>query len=331
MSKHEQVSTGEGDDVRNDEGPDYPLGKVICAFGVIVCGLAMLALPVSRIILPVDMLTHFSLHYMVVGGACLAGFFMPRWHLRTAIVLSLVAVVAIGVLAKQKPGDKIVAPKPGEKQLHLMSFNTWLSNNDWKAVANEITSQNPDIVTLLEFGRKKAPLLKALKAKYPYQIKCFKISYCHLAILSKVPFVKSKVVTGWHGPPLLRVKFTKAFGGFTLFAIHTSRPPWYRWHFRQVGALTSMVNNTTGLKIVMGDFNSTPFSRTLNHFPDRTRLKRITGKPTWPTLVVGLPQLAIDHIFISPEIKVALPQYLGAYAGSDHYPVNAIVNVPVKK
>lgn len=330
MSKQDKIKAANDEETQPDEGPDYPLGKIICAFGVMGCGLAMLALPVSRIILPIDMLTHFSLHYMVFGGACLAGFFMPRWHLRTAIVLSVISVVAIGLLAKQKPAIAAVAPQAGEKQLRLMSYNTWLSNPNWQAVANEIKSQNPDIVTLMEFGKEKAPLLKALKAQFPYQIECHKIYYCHLAILSKIPFAQAKAVINWKGPPLIRVKLDKAAGGISLFAVHTIRPPSFRAHFTQIGALTSLINNTSGLKIVMGDFNSTPFSRTLNHFPDVTNLKRITGKPSWPTLFAQLPQLAIDHIFVSPQIKVALPEYLGADAGSDHYPINAVVNVPVK-
>lgn len=209
-----------------------------------------------------------------------------------------------------------------------MTFNTWLRNQNWKSVAHEIKNQNPDIVALMEFGHEKTPLLKSLKRKYPYQVNCLNVHYCHMAILSKIPFIKKQVRTRWRGPPYMRVKFGKKLGGLSLFAVHTIRPPYFRAHYRQINALARAVNKQAGLKVVMGDFNSTPFSRTLNTFANRTKLTRLTDTPSWPAHIVGLPQVAIDHIFVSPKIRELAPHRLGQNAGSDHFPVSAIVAIP---
>ena len=307
---------------------DYNTGKLLCVLGVIACGLLMLSLPVSKVILAADMFTHFALHYMVAGGACLAGFFMSRWHWQTAVVLTIAGVVMIGYTAthKSQATEKVAAA--GEQRLKLMTFNTWLQNNNWRAVVNEIISKDPDIVTLLEFGQEKAPLLAALKDRYPYQVNCQKIHSCHMAVLSRYPFVESKVRTRWRGPPYVRVRFGKKLANLNLFAIHTIRPPHFRAHLRQIGVFSAAVNDKKGLKIVMGDFNSTPFSRTLNTFANRTKLKRITSTPSWPAHIAELPQVAIDHIFVSPAINVLSPHRLGNRSGSDHFPVNAIVSIP---
>ena len=51
----------------------------------------------------------------------------------------------------------------------------------------------------------------------------------------------------------------------------------------------------------MGDFNATPFSRILGVLQDSANLTRLTNLPSWPSQL-GLPQIAIDHIFVSPGI-----------------------------
>ena len=127
----------------------------------------------------------------------------------------------------------------------------------------------------------------------------------------------------------MQVKFGRELGNLTLVAVHTIRPPHYRAHFKQIGALASAINAVKGKKVVMGDFNSTPFSRTLNTFTKRTRLKRLTDTPTWPAQFGGLPQVAIDHIFVSPVLKTLSPHRLGNNSGSDHFPVSVVVAVPL--
>ena len=316
------------EDVTDEGEPEYSTGKVLCMLGVIACGLLMLSLPLSKVFLAVDMLTHFALHYMIAGGALLAGFFLPRWNWQGATVLVIAGVVMIGYSATHRPEPVEQPASTGEKRLKLMTFNTWLQNHNWRAVVNEIISKNPDVVTLMEFGHEKVPVLRALKKRYPYQINCQKVRSCHMAVLSKYPFINSKVRTRWRGPPYIRVSFGQQLGNLNLFAIHTIRPPHFRAHFKQISALSQAVNGHKGLRIVMGDFNSTPFSRTLNTFADRTRLKRITDTPSWPAHVGELPQVAIDHIFVSPKIKVLAPHRLGNRSGSDHFPVNAVVAIP---
>ena len=49
---------------------------------------------------------------------------------------------------------------------------------------------------------------------------------------------------------------------------------------------------------------------------------------TWPAQA-GLPQIAIDHIFISPGLKLIEAAQIGEPGGSDHYPVSARIAVPL--
>jgi endonuclease/exonuclease/phosphatase family metal-dependent hydrolase len=41
-----------------------------------------------------------------------------------------------------------------------------------------------------------------------------------------------------------------------------------------------------------------------------------------------MPQLAIDHVFVSPQLRVLEEPRIGRRSGSDHYPVTVTVAVP---
>ena len=73
-------------------------------------------------------------------------------------------------------------------------------------------------------------------------------------------------------------------------------------------------------KLMMGDFNTTPFSRLPGMIEDGLGLRRVTHLPTWPANA-GLPQLAIDHIFASKAFRVVGNEQIGQSVGSDHFPI----------
>jgi endonuclease/exonuclease/phosphatase (EEP) superfamily protein YafD len=97
----------------------------------------------------------------------------------------------------------------------------------------------------------------------------------------------------------------------------------------QVEALAARVVEMPQPRIVMGDFNATPYSRVLRRFAEVTGMTLITNLPTWPAQGLELPQLSIDHMFIDPKLKIAEPAIAGLYAGSDHLPIAAKILVPI--
>jgi endonuclease/exonuclease/phosphatase (EEP) superfamily protein YafD len=92
--------------------------------------------------------------------------------------------------------------------------------------------------------------------------------------------------------------------------------------------IAKLIEATAGRKLVMGDFNTTPFSRMMAALQDRASLERLTFLPSWPAQW-GLPQIAIDHILVSPGLRLLAPARIGEAAGSDHYPVTALIAVPL--
>jgi len=277
-----------------------------------------------------DFLNHFLLHFAILAVAGLVGLLVPRARLLAAASVAVVGLAAIsivprGLAAWESPG----APVEDSRVIRVMSFNTWLSNPDWQAVLREIERQDPDIVMLIEFGNEKAPMPQALLERYPYQTDCLTQPYCHMALLSKFPFHDAEARTGWTGPPQISVHFGPELDNLSVIGIHTLRPPYFRAQLQQIEALGAQVAKIGGARIVMGDFNATPFSRMLSAFAKSSGLKRVTWLPSWPARFGPLPQVAIDHIFISDDLSLVGSARVGDNAGSDHYPVIADIRLPV--
>jgi endonuclease/exonuclease/phosphatase (EEP) superfamily protein YafD len=305
--------------------------RLLCLLVFVAALTALAAGFLSRLYLSLDIFSNFTPQLAIVAGAFFIGFFLPWLRLTFVTVLILAGIAGLGVFARYE-SDRIAAlpayaAEAAESPLKLMSFNVHLSNTDWSAVANEVERQDPDVVTLIEFGPDKQAAADRLAQRYPYRAECMAVANCHMLLLSKIPISAVDVRGIWTGPPAIKVRLGGAFDGLNIIAVHTIRPPWYRAQRQQLDSLVAMLHEVEGRKIVMGDFNSTPFSRLNRQFSVSSGLNRITWLPSWPSLL-ALPQLAIDHIFLSPGLRVLKEPVIGESAGSDHYPVIATVGVP---
>lgn len=307
-----------------------PTGRVECRLGFL---LGLLGLGMSRagqLWIGFDVFSQFTLHFAVMTAAFAIGMLLPRAKLFAALLLMLAGVVAIGVwphLASRSP-HVLAEAAPGERALSVASFNTLWVNDDADLVREEIERLDADVVTLIEVSPAKKRILGELKARYPYQADCFGADYCQLAILSKVPIAEVTARGQTQGPPYLIARLGPQAGGLNVMAVHTIRFPHSRAQFRQATEVARVVEKLAGPKLVMGDFNATPFSRIIAMIEDGANLSRVTFLPTWPA-AAGLPQIAIDHIFISPGIRLLEAARIGEAAGSDHYPVTARIAVPL--
>jgi len=305
-------------------------GGFECKLGLLIglCGLA--ASRLGQLWIAFDVFSQFTLQFAVVTAAFLIGWAMPRARLLTAFVVLVLGIVAIGAwphLASREV-RVLAAAQPGERPLKVASFNTLWINNDADAVKAEIERLDADVITLIEMGPAKRRILGELKARYPYQFHCYDVDYCNFALLSKLPFTDKESRGRWAGPSFIRVRLGPEAGGLTVFGVHTIRFPHSQAQFRQVTEIARLIERTPGPRLVMGDFNATPFSRILQVLQDSANLTRLTNLPSWPSQA-GLPQIAIDHIFVSPGIRQLEAERIGEPAGSDHYPVTVRIAVPV--
>jgi endonuclease/exonuclease/phosphatase (EEP) superfamily protein YafD len=307
------------------------LGRFECNVGLLIGLVGLAASRLGHLWIAFDVFSQFTLQFAAVTLAFALGRIMPRGRVLVAFVVLVAAVVGIGAwpqLVSREPWI-VDEAKPGERAITVASFNTLYDNEQADAVRAEIERLDADVISLIEFGPNKHAVLKALAAHYPYQSDCFALNYCDLAILSKFPFASSSARANWQGPPLIMVKLGDEYGGFTIIGTHTIRFPHSQAQFRQIKALADLVDTLTGPRLVMGDFNATPFSRMTATLASQTGLARLTVLPSWPAQA-RLPQMAIDHIFASSGIRVLEHERIGEPAGSDHYPIIMKLAVPLK-
>ena len=305
-------------------------GRFTCLLGLLAGAAGLVAGRLGDLWIHFDVFAQLTLHFLVIAVACLVGFFMPRARALTALVLIIAAVLAISLATHMvsKAPRVVSTAGPQEASLRLVSFNTWYHNDRIDDVATSVEAMDGDIVTLLEFGPGKKPILDRLKARYPYQFDCLNFDYCNLVILSKYPFTETpEAKASWDGPPYVHARFGPELGNLTLIGVHTLRFPHQRAQFTQLNFLARLVEAQPTPVVVMGDFNATPFSRQVRTFAERTGLRRLTYLPSWPARL-QLPQFAIDHVFVSPSIRLLEDERIGNNAGSDHNPITLGIAIP---
>jgi len=277
-----------------------------------------------------DVFAQFTLQFAIIAFAGLVGIFMRRGRTLTTLVIIILGYVAVG-LWPHVASNGIASPPSGMtdqgRVLTVLSFNSSLQNLDGEAVAREVERHTPDIVVLIESGSEKRQIFERLRASFPYQVNCLEIAYCDMAVLAKFPIAESEGHVLWRGPPVIRAIFGPELNGLSVFGVHSTRFPHQRSQLIQMIELAKYVDRSPGQHVVMGDFNSTPYSRLLQTFQRNSGLNRLTNLPTWPAKLLQLPQIDIDHIFISSGLEPVGRAHIGNAAGSDHYPVIATVRL----
>lgn len=210
--------------------------------------------------------------------------------------------------------------------LSLLTLNAWHGHRDPARLMAYLANLDADLVVLSEFGPNKRAMLARLKPSHPYQVDCAQRWACALALLSRVPFEAAGTARIADG----NLAFVWArLGGVTVIGTHLYRPsrdPWL--HERQMRALIAFLDRIPGPVILAGDLNTTPWSKAYRS------LRRVTGlvpastlRPTWPAWPLALPQVALDHIFVSRDLTVTAAG-TGPAVGSDHLPIWAIIERP---
>ncbi len=277
--------------------------QILLFFGTLLGALLALALRMGRVWVAVALM----------GFAASSWAFVPEW------------------LSSLAPRQVISDATP----VTVMTHNVFGLNYDIERVAKAINEVDPDIVALQEFFPEQQGLGQLLKARYPYSVRCQGGKRANLGLYSKLPFDTEMAARdcptnarGGQRTAHIAVKFTLSTGtSFSVMTTHMDWPYPVERQRDQLAAAAEVVNNIAGPLVVVGDFNSTPWSYALRGFEAATGLKRetrnlVTFPELW-TVRKGLirmsPFLPLDHVFQRGVIVSDLRT--GPQTGSDHLPV----------
>jgi endonuclease/exonuclease/phosphatase (EEP) superfamily protein YafD len=212
----------------------------------------------------------------------------------------------------------------------ILVWNVYMMNRNFAQVAETIEKLDPDIVALIECSPEMGDSLDYLRQRYKTDL--WNPSWQSQSMIVMTKFDDAKLSTqhlaGMHST---MIEFTPKGSSqrHHLHAIHTYSPNWPggRVHQRnkQFDKLIALMQQSSETPtIVMGDFNTSPWSRSFSKFQREgklidTRLYR-GNLPTWPSFFgdFGIP---IDHAMVTSEVKVHRRYNINDGIGSDHKPI----------
>lgn len=271
-----------------------------------------------------DILAHLMPLYAIASLlAVLFALWVGANRRKTIMGLGAIGVLACALLSApewlRSTGEYASATTPGS--IKIIQFNTLRSNTDINRTVDWLIGQRPDVVALSEA---RHDLRDVLLARTGWKTAG---SHGSLMIFTPRQYVKMDRPTLIKGSHLtfVNASYVSTSGEMEIVTTHLDWPtrPTFQ---RQPADLERVVGRLpTERMLLLGDFNSTPWSQALQRLDRRLGLiRRDRAVATYPAEILGrpwpLPFLAIDHIYAGPgwaTVKVER----GPWLGSDHYPL----------
>ena len=279
-----------------------------------------------------DIFTHFAA-ILALGFAVYAGIEAIRKRRRFVIASLLLALLnAIPVLTllfgPAEPRADRSPASPAAQRLRILQANILTSNPHAPALLALIRQEDPYVILLQETDRRWLTDLKPVFDRYPVHAAEPRDDNFGIAVFAKAPHAQA---TLFHlGPrPVPGGMITLPVAGRTLtcYSIHTPAP-YDRQTWEERNAYTRLLAERIAanpeMKVITGDFNNTPWTRSFRDFVQRAGLCDTTRTfgilPTWPTRTLPLLRIPLDHCLHSPAVKI-LSKRRGPSIGSDHFPL----------
>jgi endonuclease/exonuclease/phosphatase (EEP) superfamily protein YafD len=284
-----------------------------------------------------DFLNQFAPVWALAGLASLTLLALGRRSRRPAAAAAAALLLAAGAAALMGPD---LAARAGRHwaqtphQVRIVQFNVWKGNRSASRAADWVLAQDPDIVVLEEAANRGEEVARRLAPSYPFRVTCRGARSCSTVILSRRPPVASEGLA--RGDAENRKALSAAwarydFGGrgLTVFAVHLSRPwPWGGQEEDRRKLIAEVRRLPDQNLIVLGDFNTTPWTFAGKRQDEALQMNRITRALfTWPLyyrprvrVYPMIPIMPIDQAYLRPGLlPVAVRS--GPELGSDHRPV----------
>ncbi len=277
-----------------------------------------------------DATNHFRPHFIAFSaiGLGLAWFVDGKKALAGAAAC---LVLNLAIFAAFLPDRAPDHNGSDQAKLSLATFNVWGRNKQLDRLETFLRERSPDVVVLQEVRPKMIDLLDGLRDIYPYQTNCAAALYCGLALLSKHPIdAPETLIRQPNGTPIVRARVLVPSNSgptpLTVIGTHFQVALPYLNQFQDKQHLIEYANSIEGNKVIVGDFNATPWSHVVHDIAARTETKLIHRfLPTWPAIAIPA-QFPIDHIFVSDGISYETVRR-DHVKGSDHRPIVAEMKV----
>jgi endonuclease/exonuclease/phosphatase (EEP) superfamily protein YafD len=201
-----------------------------------------------------------------------------------------------------------------------------------------LAEEDPDIIVVQEGWGHWRTMLLGMGPRYAVHAGCRYDSDCNVVILSRFRLVELLAPSA-DGVAAVRLAIPADLGGGTVdvLGVHLSRATSESIACEQEQTVDAIAHQLGARSIAAGDFNATPWSRTLDKMDLAIGLSRQTHFVfTWPTparsftrwrIRSPLALAPIDHVYAGAGWDLVEVRR-GPDIGSDHYPVIATFSLP---
>lgn len=272
-----------------------------------------------------DLLSHFRWQYVAVGAVVLvvAAWRRAWWVIgATVLTLSLNGWLIARLAWPQEPG---IASLPADSGLSVVSLNVQRVNSRKQDVLAYLRSADADVIFLMEVDEPWLAALQPLQAQYAHRFASPRPDNFGLALFSRVPLQNPRLLQlADSAVPTVAAGIVHQGRGLTLIGTHPVPPLGRRaaqLRDSQLAALAAAVAQLDEPVLVVGDLNSTPWSRGLRLLTAGALGFRGNTAPWKPTWRAGsLLAVPIDHALCTAPLAITAHE-VGPDLGSDHRPV----------
>lgn len=288
-----------------------------------------------------DLFSHFRLQYIAVAVvlALLLVWTRPRW----AAVVALLLGLWHGYVYLDAPSAR-VADACASETVDLLAFNLLYRNEHKEEAVAFIAESGADIVVLEENTAPWAPYLETLAETYLYRVPENWRDADGPTVLSRLPILSVESVKPFENDTLgtdsdfgdfaaskwyLVVRLDVGGREAMLIAVHPPYPNGTRLTALRNGYLldeAARAGRETGPTIMVGDFNTTPWSPVFDELAALGALGSAGATHpiypiTWPSFFAPV-RIPIDHILVNDHVGI-VSYGRGPDLGSDHFPIRA--------
>ena len=270
-------------------------------------------------------------HIALALPICAAMAFAVRSRLLAGLLVALAVALGADVIRTELISAQATAGSDmsnGDTAVRIAFSNLFIRNDDTGRFVAWLKVSEPDVVVATEVSPRHVAQMAGAMAEFPFRMIEPRRHPFGMVVYSRYPISGEAVTELTGGTPPARVPIMVSVdvetpagmlhvAGFHLFPPMT--PQRLAWRNEQLAIAGGVLAEVDAPKLVVGDFNATPWSAGLRAFQSQNDLTGFNARATWPVWL-GFAGIPIDHAFVSRDVRI-LKIETGPDIGSDHRPV----------
>ena len=286
------------------------------------------------------LMVHFKVQYLAVLCFCAIAAAVTRRWLWFVVALIGICINGIAVYPWYVSDQSHLSGSP-EPELRLLFSIVHILNEQHEKLIELVETEQPDVLVLQEISSRWVRSLETAGLSLPHKHLVPRNDSFGIGIFSRIPIHMSEVIHfGKSYPSILAVL---EIGGerVTILTMHPPPPVSEQAaasRNEQLQAAASYFREIQTPKLIIGDLNTTMWSRNYTRFVRESELKNARRGfgilPSWPTYFPPM-YIPIDHCLVSHDMTV-VDFRTGNDVGSDHLPLIAdlsltLANLPIQR